>query len=399
MKVNLSKIAQIPQTYRTAANTARTLSTSGVKSAATTPIFRGSGISAGNRIVDVFEAQIDALQGEIKVYAEKYLKTLEKITKGLKDQGFEFDIKYCEENSTKSTKSWVSKVMRSGKFKVQDPVRATVYCSNLYDLSMLNDFLIPAMKKENYVLATVETPIKKLIKKGYIPTEAEMKMLSEGKNIEKVVPDLDIRLHGVSDQIAKLDPEYKYAISHAQKSGYEDIQMRFLYTGNNKAPDIPYELIVISGKEMAKAKHIEYNEVYNYLRHFEQLNLTKIIKAKPENPVVQKAARYIDLIMQLFQGKISKKLYLNAKNKDIYGIMEEVDISFNPTDITLFKSYFEGLNNCMKKICAQSLKDAATKAEKAEIRSVFQSDRDEVLDMFKQLNNTVIKYSKEGTNA
>ena len=45
--------------------------------------------------------------------------------------------------------------------------------------------------------------------------------------LTKYVPDLDIRLEDVSDQITKLSPELRYSIGKPQKSGYEDLQMRF----------------------------------------------------------------------------------------------------------------------------------------------------------------------------
>ena len=46
--------------------------------------------------------------------------------------------------------------------------------------------------------------------------------------LTKYVPDLDIRLEDVSDQITKLSPELRYSIGKPQKSGYEDLQMRFI---------------------------------------------------------------------------------------------------------------------------------------------------------------------------
>lgn len=184
--------------------------------------FSGIG-GASSKVSDFLEAQVAADTPRLRRLAITYLDILESVAFRLKDKGFSFDRAYCELNPVKSPKSYSSKIVRSGKFKVPDTIRATLYCNNPYDLDSLNS-LLTEMKKRGYVLGTEKMTIKDLMKRGYIPTEEEAKKL----DLEKTVPDLDIRLDDVADQVTKLPEELKYSIGKPQKSGYEDIQMRFV---------------------------------------------------------------------------------------------------------------------------------------------------------------------------
>ena len=175
-------------------------------------------------IGDALEAQMEANLPRFQRIATTYLDVLESVAFKLKDRGFSFDRAYCELSPVKSSKASKSKVIRSGTFKVPDQIRATIYCDDPYNLDKLN-LLLAEMKKRGYVLAETDMPIKDLIKRGYIPTAQE----AENLNARKIIPDLDIRLEDkVSEQITKLPPELRYSIGKPQKSGYEDIQMRFI---------------------------------------------------------------------------------------------------------------------------------------------------------------------------
>lgn len=100
------------------------------------------------KVSDFIEAQIGADAGRLNRIATTYLDILESVAFRLKDKGFTFDRAYCEQNPVKSPKSYTSKIVRSGKFKVPDTIRATLYCNDPYDLSILNDALLPEMKKK-----------------------------------------------------------------------------------------------------------------------------------------------------------------------------------------------------------------------------------------------------------
>ena len=137
--------------------------------------FSGIG-GASSKVSDFLEAQVAADTPRLRRLAITYLDILESVAFRLKDKGFSFDREYCELNPVKSPKSYSSKIVRSGKFKVPDTIRATLYCNNPYDLDSLNS-LLTEMKKRGYVLGTEKMTIKDLMKRGYIPTEEEAKKL------------------------------------------------------------------------------------------------------------------------------------------------------------------------------------------------------------------------------
>ena len=303
--------------------------------------------AATNSFTDCMEKSVENSKDRMTRIATTYLDVLESIASSLKADGFSFDRVYCEKSPVKSAKSYVSKIARSKSLIVPDVIRSTMYCNNLYDLSLINKKLLPEMRKRGYVLAEVDMPVKDLMKRGFIPQ-------SEKHINSKVnVPDLDIRLEDVSDQGNKLPQELRYSIGKPQKSGYEDIQMRFIRISDKNKTPINHELILLFGPNYANAKHIESEKVYSYLREFENLDMKFTDKTIGSNS--QKAERYTDLIKQMFRGKVSQKLFLNAKNKDLYQIEDEIPIKFTDDDKKLFDTYFAGLrdrlNRCYNEQC------------------------------------------------
>lgn len=304
--------------------------------------FSGKYTPLANKMSDFLENDFSKKTPRFTRIATVYLDILESVASGLKDFGFSFDRAYCEKSPVKSPASYASKIVRSKNLKVPDMIRATLYCNTPYDLDSLNKLLLE-MKKRGYVLDTTEVSINDLMKRGYRPTKKEM---AEPDKIKKTIPDLDIRLEDVSEQVAKLPPELRYAISKPQKSGYEDIQMRFVREFDKKDPKkrpVSHELLIIFGPEYAKSKHDESKYVYNKIRKFEELNVD--LSDKTTNPKSLKASRYIDLIRQMFRGKVSEKLFLNAKNKDLYGLNDEIPIYFTESDQKMFENYFSGLRD------------------------------------------------------
>lgn len=330
--------------------------------------FSGIG-GASSKVSDFLEAQVAADTPRLRRLAITYLDILESVAFRLKDKGFSFDREYCELNPVKSPKSYSSKIVRSGKFKVPDTIRATLYCNNPYDLDSLNS-LLTEMKKRGYVLGTEKMTIKDLMKRGYIPTEEEAKKL----DLEKTVPDLDIRLDDVADQVTKLPEELKYSIGKPQKSGYEDIQMRFVRDFDSKKNPVSHELLIVFGPNYSKAKHAESSFIYTPLRELDELHVD--LSNKTIGSHSQKASRYIDLIKQMFRGKVSEKLFLNAKNKDLYDLSDSIPISFSESDVNMFENYFSGLNDRVSSVYKEARKaPKITDSEKKQLAKDLRSDK------------------------
>ena len=303
---------------------------------------------ASNTISDYIERGVENNMQRMNRIATTYLDVLESIANSLKDVGYSFDRAYCELSPIKSPKSYVSKIARSGSMTVPDAIRATLYCNKPYDLSSISEHLLPEMRKRGYVLANVETPVSDLVKRGFVPS-------GEVNSKTRIpVPDLDIRLNDVADQVGVLPPELRYSIGKAQKSGYEDIQMRFVRLNDKVNSPINHELIVLFGPNYAKAKHTESEKVYTFLRQFSEFDMK--FEDKTVGSHSQKADRYIDLIQQMFRGKVSQKLFENAKNKDLYDMQDEIPIRFSEEDKNLFNTYFAGLKDRLASCYAEKRK-------------------------------------------
>lgn len=346
-------------------------------------------IGTGSKVSDHLEAQVAADFDRLSRIATTYLDVLESVAFRLKDNGFSFDRAYCEQNPVKSPKSYTSKVMRSGNFKVPDTIRATLYCNNAYDLSALN-LLLDEMKKRGYVVADTEMSVKDLMKRGYKPNSKE----AANTSLVKTVPDLDMRLEDVSDQISKLEPKFKYSVGKPQKSGYEDIQMRFVREFDKKKNPVLHELIILFGPNYSMAKHEESEKVYSHLRLFDELNM------KFEDNTIgshsNKANRYIELIRQMFRGKVSEKLFLNAKNNDLYEISDEIPISFSDTDIHMLENYFSGLNDRLNSCYKDAKKGAAPSAlATRQINSDLRHDRTLLIKTKENLRKTIEYYNNK----
>lgn len=348
--------------------------------------------SAGAKVSDFLEAQVAADTPRLMRIATTFLDVLESVASKLKDKGFSMDRAYCERSPVKRPDSYASKVVRSGSFKVADPVRATLYCDQPYDLHNLVA-LLDEMKKRGYVLEKVETPVLDLVKRGYVPTEKEAKNLAKAT---RKIPDLDIRLEDVSDQVAVLPEELRYCIGKPQKSGYEDIQMRFVRDFDTGKTPVSHELLVVFGPEYSKAKHFESSRVYGNLREFDELHAN--LSDKTIGSHAQKAARYIDLIQQMFRGKISEKLFINAKNKDLYHITDEVPITFSENDKKVFEAYFAGLKDRINSIYSETRKaNKGNKEVLSQLNKDARSDRARIDKLHNNLKETIACFEPDNT--
>lgn len=336
------------------------------------------------QISDFFAQNISDNMGRFGRLATTYLDILESVALRLGDDGVSFDRAYCELHPVKSPESYTSKVLRSGSFKVSDAIRATLYVKNPYDLSLLNDKILPEMQKRGYVLAHTDIPHEELIKRGYLTPP--------GGNLQTAkvyrLPDLDIRLENARENIYQLSPHLRYSISKPQVSGYEDIQMRFIREFDKKKNPVQHELIILFGPNYAHAKQLEYDRVYKFLREFHELRMKFSDETLGSHS--QKASRYISLIQQMFRGKVSEKLFLNAKNKDLYDLSDEVPINFSETDIKMFESYFSGLKDRLAS-CYKEEKNNAKVSESAlkQLNSDLRHDRTLIKKIQDNLRETI----------
>jgi len=340
--------------------------------------------SGKNKIADFVEKGVSDNMGRLERIATTYLDILESVAGKLKDYGVSFDRAYCELHPVKSPKSYTSKIVRSGSFNVPDAIRATLYMKDPYDLSILNDKLLPEMQKRGYVLANADIPLEEMYKRSYpLNAEDELKKAKAFK-----IPDLDIRLEDVADKRHLLSHDLRYSIGKPQKSGYEDIQMRFIRDFDSKKNPVMHELIILFGPNYALAKHLESEKIYTNLRGFDEIRLN--INEMQSNPNALKAKRYIDLIRQMFRGKVSEKLFMNAKNKDLYDISEEIPINFSETDIRMNESYFTGLLERMSS-CYKEVRSAAKASPSAtkQINANSRHDKALVNGIKEKLDDTI----------
>lgn len=360
------------------------------------------------KVSDFLEEQFIQETPRLKGIANVYLDVLNAVADELKHMGFSFNRDYSASNSVKSPKSRTSKIMRSGSIRIPDTIRATIFCNDPYDLSKLKS-LVTAMGERRYVLDSEGMPIERLIKRGYMPTQEEIENLrkfnehdfsssaEEEKlraSLNKMMTDLDIRLDKkkIANQLINLPPEWRYCVSEPKKSGYEDIQMRFIRSHDKKKNPVRFELIILFGDKYSVAKHEESKYVYDFLRRFKELHVDSNYSSS--NSTQGKIEHYMNLIRQMFTGKVSQKLFLNAKNKDYADIPDEVAIKFDEDDQHLFESYFKGLRNSLASFYDESKKSAYNSpSARRQISKDFKADRDMVEEIYNGLKNTIEHYN------
>lgn len=339
-------------------------------------------------VADILEHQLKKDEARMKRIATTYLDMLESMANKLKDYGVSFNRGYCEQNPVKSSKSQISKIKRSGTFIVPDRIRSTLYVQNIYDLSILNDKILPELKERGFVINKIPGNLEKLIAKGYVPTIEEV----SGKGV--MVPDLDIRLEGVANKINQLNPEYQYSIGKPQKSGYEDIQMRLIRDFDDKTDPVQHELIILMGNNYACAKHLESDLVYGVLRRFDELNIIKKGNENIENHKV--VTRCIALLKQVFSNEISKKLFNNAKKMDLTGEKDLEKIHLSDENVKLITNCLDELKKAVNSYyrTARASKRIG-EATKAKIMQEGKNDRDAILAISEDLKFTIDFFNKK----
>ena len=346
--------------------------------------------------------------------ATVYLDATEAVANKFKEDGVFFVREMFENTAVKAPDSKLSKVNRSKNFVVRDPIRTILFVKNPYDLSILFEKIIPEYTtKRGYKIASIAKSIGKLIERGYVPVEEEKliskffeiehtkeshtkyfrelkkyrygydeakkmlaKYLKEGKtpnsdeNIEiakllkKYVPDVDIRLDKNMIDMSAVPEEYRYAIGKPQKSGYEDIQLRFIRdVDKDKQSPIYHELIIQFGPTYNRNAFKEHELVYEPLRLFEELHIPLNMPVKGEvnfREYPEKGVeKFISDIKDMFRTKVSKVLINNGKNEDYFGDVDGNDeIFFNSSDIKKFERRFSNINGFLREYYKQQIAKA-----------------------------------------
>lgn len=337
---------------------------------------------------NVVEHQVEKDLPRLKRLANVYFDTLESIARELAPYGVSFSRNYCNLSPVKSPSSTVGKMKRTSSFVVPDPVRGTIFVQNPYDLSILNNYILPALADRQMSIKPIDGNLEDLITKGYVPS---MEEISGG---EVKVPDLDIRLDNDKVDLKGLDPKYMYSLGNPQKSGYEDIQMRLVRDYDEKDNPVQHELLILMGKNYAFTKHIESEFVYNYLRKFGELN---IIKRGNENIESHKATKScISLLKNLFGNEVSKKLFANAKKLDLTGEKNLEKVEFNEETIKLIDKCFEELKKSVSSYyqTAQASKRISD-VTKNKLKVFAKKDLEEIENIQAGLNRTIEYFNEK----
>lgn len=337
---------------------------------------------AGNKMAQWVGHNAEKELPRLERLATTYLDVLESVANKLKDFGVTFNREYCEQHPVKSVAAQLSKITRSKSLQLPDKVRATLYVQNPYDLSVLNDHILPELQKRGFIINKIPGNIDDLIRKGYIPDIKEV----SGKDV--MVPDLDIRLANIADQINKLSPEYRFCIGKPQKSGYEDIQMRLIRDYDPKSNPVQHELLILMGENYAYAKHLESKYVYNALRTFDELGIVK--KGNEKNENYQAVQRCINLIKRLMNAEISHKLFDNAKKLDLTKETDYKLIKIAPETVEILELYF---NQLIKNLNAYNRDINASKriqdGTKKKISAELKQDKATIEEIHNKLKDTI----------
>ncbi len=261
---------------------------------------------------------------DYNIAGTKLKDTLSAIAEKFKDYGVSFDRAYCDKATVKSEDSFFSKLIRSGE-PPMDRIRSTLFVENPYDLKFINDKILPEFERRGYNI--LQIPDKTL-----------------GRKVLSKKPDFDVRLDGLTEKdIKNLSPELRGGVSHSQKSGYEDIQLRLIDTTVAKSKQEPLEVLFVFGKNYAIAKHNESKYVYNIIRALKGVLHISQTKEPALHSPAARVLNNIDIISEMLRGNISKPLFRNAKNKDFYHDNFELPIELSKTSCKTLTGLLEGI--------------------------------------------------------
>ncbi len=258
------------------------------------------------------------------IIANRLMDTLDAVARELAEFGVTFDRAYCEKNPVKKANSFISKLIRSGEAPL-DRVRATLYSENIYDLSIVNDKILPALEKRGYVISLIPDKM-------------------SGRKVLSSKPDFDVRLDIPEDARKQLSADLRNVASFKQlSSGYRDIQFRLedtLYTGKEKTP---IEILIVAGKNTSKAKELESYYVYDITRKLsKEMHISRIENPGLNSPALR-VKNNIGIITQQLNDYISKPLFTNAANLDIYQEKTLLPVKLPAANCKTLLGLFEGI--------------------------------------------------------
>ena len=342
------------------------------------------GHTAKTRMVDVLEHQAEKDMARCRRMATNFLDNIQAIASELEPFGVSFCRAYCEENAVKSPSSQASKMKRSKSFVIFDKMRATMFSQDINNLELLNNRILPAFRERQLILSEADADLEVLIPQGYVPTMDEI----SGKKDVKI-PDLDIRLSGVRDQVGKLDPELKYSISKPQKSGYKDIQMRFIREYDTKPNPDRFELIILPGKNYAFSKHLESEYIYNPI--MKELSELELMKKGYENiPEYNMIKLGMDVIRQILRTEISEKLFKNAEKLDCTDKKDVEQILINEETVQNLNKAFDDLEKLLARYYREAKKSKRiAESTRKRLNNEFKLDKEALAEIRKNTNDAI----------
>lgn len=339
-------------------------------------------------IKDLIRDSYDAQIPKYRIMGNKLMDSLEVIANRLKDKGVTFDREYCEKSTVKSTKSFLSKLIRSGE-QPMDRVRATLFVENPYDLKLINDELLPELNARGYELLMI--PAK-----------------TSGRKVLAKKPDFDIRLADIQDKdIQHLSDKLKSCVGKPQKSGYEDIQMRLVDMTERGKDKTPIELIILFGKNYAEAKHNESYYVYDITRALSNTLHAAQVKEPELNTPAKRIQNNIAIIKDQLNSFISKPLYINAKNLDFYHDEFQLPVEITKANAEALNGLLEGIRSKIPLHYKAEIAKVSSKEYDKEIEKIIKSsaeykDRedktiyiDDMLETRKKLIKTLREHKAE----
>ena len=298
-------------------------------------------VTFGNKLIQhAFKQDYSAQLPAFKEKGRKLMAILEETCLDVK--GATFDRKYCEKAVNKSIERYMEKLKDSCSIPM-DRIRSTVFIKDLYDFSIITNF------------------IKALEKKGYYIMPVPDK--TSGKKVLSWKYDFDIRLNDADEtlispeEIKKLPAHLREYISKKQKSGYGDIQVRVVdaselpkeqRTLKNLSNLVPQEIIFLFGKATSDAKSDESKYVYNITRKLSKMH---ILSNNFSDYNILKIKKNIQGIGSILRSNISKPLYRNAEALDLYPNKSHVleDVQLEEDQCKILKNYMKELQTLTTK--------------------------------------------------
>ncbi len=326
-------------------------------SVASSPSFKAT-------VGDAYAAQIaeTVIKKRMESLSRVYLAVLSAIAVELAQYGVGFSMAYCKKNPIKDATTYVKKMLRTGETEVRDWIRGTLYVENPYDLSILENHIIPALEASGYVPAPIKLSPEEAIRRGFVPSAEDFRAG------EMEVKDISIRLKDAESHIARTAPNLMNYADGPAPSGYEDVQVHLLNT-NIKDP-IYHELLIIFGDNYAEAKTIESERIYGILRDLKYLSILTGGEMDVKSEMLFK--EYLDKISKKFRVEASEKLFRNGKNLDYFKINEQEKISFSLVDEVEMDENFIALEEMLENFYEEKIKKAKNNSS---LRSKYYKER------------------------